>query len=271
MSFRTHAPAPAPTLSAGSILGDYVLEEALGSGAQGAVWRARHRTTGEAKALKLLKNVDPASAQALVDEGQQMAKISSKHVAKVERTRVDIMPPHLIMELVAGESLLDYISGGDGTPIECVAPKGIGDGTLPAGITIDKTKCTIAGSITETRYGTYAWIVRARQSGVDVFAPYCATQDKQAPKAYTIIGNHSGKLDNELEPLVLATKADQYDPRVALRIRRGIDRVQGAELDGVSDEVMEGRAAPVMGHQRLVALRRQLTDCEVYEYVEVMP
>lgn len=111
--------------------------------------------------------------------------------------------------LVAGESLLDYISGGDGTPIECVTPKGIGDGTLPAGITIDKTKCTIAGSITETRYGTYAWIVRARQSGVDVFAPYCATQDKQAPKAYTIIGNHSGKMDNELEPLVLATKADQ--------------------------------------------------------------
>ena len=111
--------------------------------------------------------------------------------------------------LVEGDSLLDYLTGGDGSPIECVAPKGIGDGTLPAGITIDKTKCSISGAITETRYGTYAWIVRARQAGVDVYAPFCATQDKQAPKAYAIIGNHSGGLDNELEPLVLATKADQ--------------------------------------------------------------
>ena len=111
--------------------------------------------------------------------------------------------------LVAGDSLKDYITGGDGSPLECVAPKGIGDGTLPAGITIDKTECKITGSITETRYGTYAWIVRARQSGVDVYAPFCATQDKQAPKAYSIVGNHSGKLDNELEPLVLSTKADQ--------------------------------------------------------------
>lgn len=110
--------------------------------------------------------------------------------------------------LVDGDSLIDYISGGDGSPIECAAPKGIGDGTLPAGITIDKTKCSIAGSITETRYGTYAWIVRARQSGVDVYAPFCATQGTQAPKAYEIIGNHSGKLDNELEPLVLGAKAD---------------------------------------------------------------
>lgn len=107
------------------------------------------------------------------------------------------------------ESLLDYIVGGDGSPIECVAPKGIGDGFLPAGITVDKAKCIQQGTITETRYGTYVWIVRARQSGVEVFAPYCATQDVQAPKAYTIVGNHSGGVDNELEPLVLQHKANQ--------------------------------------------------------------
>lgn len=107
------------------------------------------------------------------------------------------------------ETLLDYIIGGDDSPIECIAPKGIGDGTLPAGVTVDKAKCTQQGTITETRYGTYAWIVRARQSGVDVFVPYCATQDVQAPNAYTIVGNHSGGVDNELEPLVLQYKANQ--------------------------------------------------------------
>ncbi len=110
--------------------------------------------------------------------------------------------------VVAGESILDYVIGGDGTPIECIAPQGIGDGTLPAGVTIDKGTCEIKGAVEETRYGTWAWIVRARQSGVDVYAPYCATQDQQAPKAYAIVGSHSGDVDNELEPLTMTTKAD---------------------------------------------------------------
>lgn len=108
--------------------------------------------------------------------------------------------------IVAGESITDYLIGGDGSPVECIAPQGLGDGLLPGGVTIDKATCEIAGTVTDTRYGTWAWIVRARQSGVDVYAPYCATQDKQAATAYKIVGNHSGKLDNELEPLTLPTK-----------------------------------------------------------------
>lgn len=108
--------------------------------------------------------------------------------------------------ITAGESLADYLIGGDGSAVECIAPQSLGDGVLPAGITIDKATCEITGTITETRYGTWAWIVRARQSGVDVYAPYCATQDKQAAKAYKIIGSHSGKQDNELEPLTLPIK-----------------------------------------------------------------
>lgn len=111
--------------------------------------------------------------------------------------------------IVEGESILDYVVGGDGTAIECIAPQGVGDGLLPAGIKIDKQSCEITGAIAETRYGTWAWIVRARQSGVDVFVPYCATQAQQAAKAYAIVGNHSGKLDNELEPLTLPVDPTQ--------------------------------------------------------------
>lgn len=108
--------------------------------------------------------------------------------------------------ITAGESITDYLLGGDGSPVECVAPQGLGDGSLPDGITIDSATCEITGTITDTRYGTWAWIVRARQSGVDVFAPYCATQDKQAVTAYKIVGSHSGQQDNELDPLILASK-----------------------------------------------------------------
>ncbi len=105
--------------------------------------------------------------------------------------------------ITEGESIADYLLGGDDSPVECVAPQGLGDGSLPAGIIIDSATCEITGTITDTRYGTWAWIVRARQSGVDVFAPYCATQDKQIATAYKIVGSHSGKPDNALEPLVL--------------------------------------------------------------------
>ncbi len=114
--------------------------------------------------------------------------------------------------ITEGESLLDYVKGGDGSPIDCITPKNIGDGTVPTGLSIDKTTCTQQGKITDPRYGTYAWIVRGRQSGVDVFVPYCATQDQQAAKAYSIVGNHSGGTDNELEPLVL-----DVDPDAPLR------------------------------------------------------
>ncbi len=115
--------------------------------------------------------------------------------------------------LGAGESILDYIVGGDDSPIVCSAPKGIGDGTLPDGVTINAETCQIAGGITDQRYGTFAWIVRARQSGRDVFAPYCLTQPAQAASAYDIAGFHSGQPDNELVPLVM-----HVDPDAALRL-----------------------------------------------------
>ncbi len=104
-------------------------------------------------------------------------------------------------------SLLDYVDGGDGGAIACSVPGGTGNGKLPAGITINAETCEIEGTITDTRYGTWAWIVRASQSGVDVFVPYCATQDEQAPGAYTIKGTHSG--GDQLTPAAGAFEADQ--------------------------------------------------------------
>ena len=144
----------------------------------------------------------------VTDQGGMSAMTTCPQVIIGEQLRVDFeaMPGPCVTE---GESILDYIVGGDGSAIDCATPKGVGDGTLPDGLSVDKVACTQQGTIVGARYGTYAWIVRARQSGVEVFAPYCATQDKQAAKAYSIIGNHSGGLDNALEPLLLEVDPDQ--------------------------------------------------------------
>ncbi|MCB9570339.1 MAG: putative Ig domain-containing protein [Myxococcales bacterium] len=104
-------------------------------------------------------------------------------------------------------SLLDYIQGGDGSEIVCSTPGGTGNGKLPAGITVDPGACTIQGSIAETRYGTWVWIVRAAQSGVEIYVPYCATQDQQGPDSYKIIGTHSG--GDQLTPAVATFDPDQ--------------------------------------------------------------
>lgn len=108
-----------------------------------------------------------------------------------------------------GKTILSYLVGGDGTLVKCSTPLGVGDGKLPSGLAVDPETCAITGALTETRYGGWAWIVAAEQSGVRVYAPYCATQPLQAPTAYKIIGNHSGELDNELDPLVVDLPAGE--------------------------------------------------------------
>jgi hypothetical protein len=108
-----------------------------------------------------------------------------------------------------GKTILDYITGGDGSPITCSAPGGLGNGKLPLGLGIAAESCAITGTIAETRYGGWGWMVEAEQSGVRVYAPYCALQTQQAPKAYKISGDHSGQQDNALVPMVVKFKPDQ--------------------------------------------------------------
>lgn len=111
--------------------------------------------------------------------------------------------------VAGGKTIVDYLTGGDGSPVTCSVPGGIGDGKLPAGLAVDPATCAITGAITETRYGAWGWIVAAEQGGVRVHAPYCAVQSQQAPKAYNIVGSHSGQVDNELTPMVLKVDVGQ--------------------------------------------------------------
>jgi hypothetical protein len=107
----------------------------------------------------------------------------------------------------AGDTLQQAVveGTGDGSDIGCDHPNGTGDGHMPDGISIDPDTCEVEGTITEDRYGTWAFIVRGSQSGAEVFLPYCVTNDQQG--AYTITADHSGRTDNALEPKMVV-----FDP-----------------------------------------------------------
>lgn len=78
-----------------------------------------------------------------------------------------------------GESALDSITGGDGTPITCTRPadESDGNGVLPTGLTFDPNSCQSTGSVDSEFYGTWAYIVEFEQSGNILRIPLCATNE----------------------------------------------------------------------------------------------
>ena len=77
------------------------------------------------------------------------------------------------------QSLRDAIvdGTGDGTPIVCDGPGGRGNGRIPDGHSVGMESCQIEGTFQDTRFGTWVFMMRGTQSGVEVFVPYCVTND----------------------------------------------------------------------------------------------
>lgn len=117
-----------------------------------------------------------------------------------------------------GDDLRDLVVAGtgDGSPITCDFPGGNGNGRKPNGVEVDPEGCTITGAVTDDRYGTWVFMMRGRQSGAEVFVPYCATNDE--PQGYQITATHSGNTDAALVPIVR-----EYDPTA--------DFTVGADMD----------------------------------------
>lgn len=94
---------------------------------------------------------------------------------------IDFPPDKIPYCVTAPETVHDYVApgSGDGTAITCKHGSRGGDGVLPAGVSIDPDTCAMVGEPPADRYGTWAVIVKATQSGVDVWVPYCVTQDQQ--------------------------------------------------------------------------------------------
>ncbi len=104
--------------------------------------------------------------------------------------------------LTGTDTLLAHVveGTGDGSPITCDHTNGSGNGKIPAGVSIGEETCAVVGTVTDTRLGTWAFVVRGTQSGAEVFIPYCVTNDTPAPDTYPIAIDIGGMPNQTLVP-----------------------------------------------------------------------
>jgi len=103
----------APPLVAGTVLGAWTLQEPIGEGGMGSVWRARRsdgRFEGEA-AIKVLKGaaIDSAARERFRREGAILARLKHPGIARLFDAGItDQGLPYLVLELVHGEPIDRY-------------------------------------------------------------------------------------------------------------------------------------------------------------------
>ncbi len=102
-------------LSAGMVVGRYVLLEWLGAGAMGSVFAARDPLLDRRVALKVLhpNRRTPRASQRLLREARALARLSDPHVVTINDVGIDGDLLYMAMELVEGRTLAEWIADGD--------------------------------------------------------------------------------------------------------------------------------------------------------------
>jgi formylglycine-generating enzyme required for sulfatase activity len=115
-------------LSEGDRIGDWVVEEPLGEGGMGAVYRVHSALTERlVAALKVLKTTsDPDSRQRFVREAESLSALSHPGIVRVMSFGEDPVrgTPYLAMELAVGETLKSRLQRGPLSPAEAVTAFG---------------------------------------------------------------------------------------------------------------------------------------------------
>jgi serine/threonine protein kinase len=114
IAFQALPPAPSSPRADGADerLGHYQLEEQIGTGGMGIVYRARDLRTGSEVAVKLLKHAHPRAIAAFKREFRALAGIHHENLATLFELAYQDEQWYLAMELVRGGSFVDY-AGGD--------------------------------------------------------------------------------------------------------------------------------------------------------------
>ncbi len=91
----------------------YVVEQLIGSGGAGEVWRGRDVVTGDPVALKLLRGRGAAATERLRREAAVLASVAGPHVIGVRDFVVEDGAAVLVMDLAAGGSLAGLLASRD--------------------------------------------------------------------------------------------------------------------------------------------------------------
>ena len=96
-------------LEPGQTIERFTVEAKLGEGGMAAVYRVRHNTLGSYHALKLLKVANDEIRRRLVEEGRVQASLHHPNVVAVTDVLVVAGQPGLLMELVDGPTLEEWL------------------------------------------------------------------------------------------------------------------------------------------------------------------
>ena len=96
-------------IGAGRRLGPYAVEESIGSGAMGIVYRARHTVTGEAVAVKVLRTQAPQLLTSFRREVHILAGLRHPNIVRILDQGLSGGVPWFAMEIVEGTSLRSII------------------------------------------------------------------------------------------------------------------------------------------------------------------
>lgn len=112
-------PLPGPKIGPGATLGVYALEEKLGEGGMGTVYRARHKTLGRTVALKVLRPemaTNREMSQRFLFEAQALNRVKHPNMVEVfDLVHQPGAPPYFVMELLEGQSVR---AAGKSRPLE---------------------------------------------------------------------------------------------------------------------------------------------------------
>ncbi len=113
-------------LCAGDLVGGrYCLEEVIGSGGMGDVWRARDRVLERQVALKVVYASDPRKtaehAKAFLREARISAAISHRNVVQIlDFGAHEGELPFMVLELLQGETVAHVLGRGDPVPFDWI-------------------------------------------------------------------------------------------------------------------------------------------------------
>jgi len=91
------------------LLDRYLMEQAVGVGAHGEVWRAHDKLLGRTVAVKILPESNSDAVKRSLKEAQALAKVNHPNIVTLyELSEVDGRA-FLVMEYIAGQTLRDYL------------------------------------------------------------------------------------------------------------------------------------------------------------------